>query len=381
MKKFVDKVCRLEFTTFKYFDDHENDSPSHRLLSLAQFVPAHSSALSDEIIAPYTCPLHEDDDPLNFVLENQCVEHIKTHASSDNVKPINRLEGRDRSSLGVYTCKYDNFKTNFIKFANFHFRAVHLKHLDIPKNFKGQYIWKENFQMYFDTNCANSIIEKGNFKCKLDGDTFLNKQTAVRHLVSDVHRNQFKRAANGEKVPGIKQSLALKVVELFNTYEENDIAHKLFKNSVDTKFLSDELVIIEKATKSLLRYFWQFPDQNDNTKYINDITCYSSTRTAWKNIYHTVKVDLFKNKEYSDHVRNEYDNWVKNPKLKNEQVKKYREKEGYENLHAGSCLISPEIQQIVGFKKFKEYINVVKKFKLLDSRKIQNKNLVPEGCQ
>ena len=333
----------------------------------------------DPLIGQFACPLHDIDDPFNFVLRENCEEHIKTHRSLKTIEPVDRLQGEDKSSLGAYTCVYDNFKTDSEQFAVFHVRGAHLGHMIIPENFVGKYRWKDHLNLYFKIDCAKSLVVKGNFVCSLDGGRFLNTQQAVQHLVHS-HRQQFKDAAKGIVVEGIDKSIAQKVVDLYKTYGELNIGHTLIANHVDMKFLSDEFVSRETSGQNLNRFFWQFPDPKNPGKFVNDNKCHVNTITAWKHIYQREKIDFFKNKEYSDPVVEEHSKWL--PTTKDTAVKNCASSRETNILSADlKKMPGAELAWVSRRPKFQEFIKKVKKYKLADKNKITDKSLIPNDCK
>lgn len=218
-KIFSCPVCRTKYTSDKYLQNHEN-TVNHRLMSLGQFVPHHKKMLNDKLIGQFKCPHHDDANPRYFVLNENCAEHIKTHKSPELSQPIDRLDGMNCSNLGIFTCYYCKFKTDFEEFSKFHIKAVHEKHLNKPEtDSRDAYSWKKDLNRHFKICGSNEPFSKGNYACHLCGFTFVNTGDTIQHLLGPFHVQEYKNATKGIiKNVLLTTEIATKALELINKH-------------------------------------------------------------------------------------------------------------------------------------------------------------------
>lgn len=189
-------------------------------MSLGQFVPHHKKMLNDKLIGQFKCPHHDDANPRYFVLNENCAEHIKTHKSPELSQPIDRLDGMNCSNLGIFTCYYCKFKTDFEEFSKFHIKAVHEKHLNKPEtDSRDAYSWKKDLNRHFKICGSNEPFSKGNYACHLCGFTFVNTGDTIQHLLGPFHVQEYKNATKGIiKNVLLTTEIATKALELINKH-------------------------------------------------------------------------------------------------------------------------------------------------------------------
>lgn len=378
-------VCRTHYTSFRW--EHEN-SLNHRLLSLGQFAPPHPEMENDKLIGQFKCPLHKEGDQRYFELKDNCVEHIKTHATSK--EPIDRLEGKDRSTLGIYTCKYDKkFKTDKKEFAEYHIRAVHLSHLIKPADVKSEdYKWQEDLQTHFDIRESADAPIRGNFKCALCPLYFVRTSAVITHLLGPDHMTDFRDAASDKKKNKlIGKEVAKEVVALFEKHNNVDISRKVKEVGDDTEFLG-ELV---KFTGENIRYmFWRIQDENGN--YQSDSKCFHLKSTAFSHIfsYDNQKyfTEILANEKYATSLQLKFSNYMKTIKHKkllscyaNARPPISEEDRKKRQLTSDMKVYSIEKGWITSQKEFRDFIIKEKKIILADAYEIEDDSIeIPDHC-
>ncbi|KAH9392055.1 hypothetical protein TYRP_022328, partial [Tyrophagus putrescentiae] len=327
-------------------------------------------------VNPEKCPLHDENNPKFFVLQENCIEHIKTHKHSENVKPIDRLNGQDCKKLGVYTCKYCAFKTNSKEFAEYHIRAVHENHLEKPSiKSGGTYDWKYDFERHFEEKNENEEYSKGNFKCGLCEKTGKIAYDIVQHLLGPTHKKVFLNASIGIIYNNLlTQEIGVKMMELHNLYTKN-VATKAKQNKKDRTFLLP-LVVNIKDTKN---WFWRIPTANG--EYRSETKCYQSIETSFSHIasYNNKELlnSFLENDKYSAYLKTAYLDWIKTTKdqellkhISNNKDDRKLEPDTVKNLH------NKEIKYIAKKSSFRNFVTEIKKFKLTHTKDAREDNTI-----
>lgn len=373
-------VCKTVFSSYRLLQQHEN-TINHRLLSLGQYVPPHPRMENDKLISQFKCPHHDDNDQKYFILKENCVEHIKTHKSKTFVDPIDRLEGKDCSDLGVFTCNYCKFKTDSREFAEFHIKAVHFNHLDTPENaIKNNYRWEHDLKRHCSIDFSKEPFSNGRFKCLLCNATFSTNQNTIQHLLGSAHRYDFEQAAKGEKIDGIEQNFATKMNLLFKKYDT--CVSKGVRTNCDKIEFLNHLVKHDKTINGN-NYFWQIPDGKGGLK--SDPNCYVRPADCWYYITNFNRNKLLKeflnDENLSKQIKSDYSTHFYLTS-NNQEIIKLRETQKNRKLIASLDFKRAEKKFVANHTDFRNFVTN-KNFIITDARKLKEneQNKIPKKCK